>query len=110
MDIIAMFGTFAALVAAIPVITQAIKKLINKDLPGWANQLISWGISILVCFFGWFFDLGILADVNWWQTLIVAAGAGLASNGLFDINLVKQLLELIFGKIGIEVKEETTTK
>ena len=99
MDIVSIFGTLAAIVAIVPVITQGIKKLFNKNLPGWANQLMSWGISILVCFFGWFFDLGILADTNWWQTLIVGIGTGLAANGVFDIEIVKQFLELIFGKI-----------
>lgn len=99
MDITTMFGTLAAIVAVVPIITQFIKKLINKDLANWANQLISWAVSIIICYVGWFFDLGILADVNWWQTLIIGIGTGLAANGVFDIELVKQLLALIFGKI-----------
>ena len=99
MDITSVFGTFAAIVADVPVITQAIKKLIKKEIPGWANQLISWGVSILVCFFGWFFDLGFLADINWWQTLIIGFGTGLAANGVYDIEIIKQILGIIFGKI-----------
>lgn len=109
MDITVTFETLAAIVAAVPIITQWIKKLINKDLPGWINQVMAWGISIILCFIGWFFDLGILADTNWWQTLIIGIGIGLAANGVFDLNFIRQLLDLIFGKIGIEVKKEETT-
>lgn len=94
-----IFTTLASLVAGVPVVTQAIKRIINKDLPGWANQLISWIIGIAITMFGWFFDLGCLADANWWQALIVGFGVSLAANGVFDINLIKWLLELIFGKI-----------
>ena len=41
------------------------------------------------------------ADVNWWQSLIIGVFAGLASNGIWDINVVQQLLKLIFEKIKI---------
>ena len=99
MDIISSFETFAAMVAVIPVVTEGIKSLIKKELPSWANQLISWVIALLVALFGWFFDLGVLADVNWWESLIIGAFAGLAANGIWDISLIQQLLKLIFGKI-----------
>ena len=99
MDYVEAFETLAALVAATPVITQAVKKIINKDLPSWANQLISWVIGILLTMFGWFFNLGFLEPMTWWAALIVGFGVSLAANGVFDTGFVKWLLELIFGKI-----------
>lgn len=105
MDYTEAFATLAALVAATPIVTQAIKKLINKDLPGWANQLISWGIGILLCMFGWFFNLGCLDILEWWQALLVGLGTGLAANGIFDLSFVQWILNLVFGKIGVpEIK------
>lgn len=99
MDFMSVFATLASLVAAVPVVTQAIKKIINKEIPGWASQLISWLVGIGLTVFGWFFNLGCLVDASWWQALIVGLGVSLASNGVFDIVFIKQLLELIFGKI-----------
>lgn len=60
MDFVSVFSTLAALVAGVPVVTQAIKKLIGKELPGWANQLISWIVAIGLCMFGWFSILDVL--------------------------------------------------
>lgn len=99
MDFVSIFTTLASLVAGIPVVTQAIKKIIGKELPGWTNQLISWLVGIGVTMFGWFFDLGCLVDASWWQALIIGFGVSLAANGVFDINFVKWILELVFGKI-----------
>lgn len=101
MDIVSCFETFAAVVALIPVVTEGIKSLIKKELPSWANQLISWIVALLIALFGQFFNLGVFADVNWWQSLIIGIFAGLASNGIWDINIVQQLLKLIFEKIKI---------
>lgn len=99
MDITSVFATLSSLIAAIPIVTQAIKKFINKEIPRWASQLISWLVGIGLTMFGWFFDLGCLMGASWWQALIVGFGVSLASNGVFDIVFIKQLLELVFGKI-----------
>lgn len=114
MEFTEIFATMTALVAAIPVVTQAIKKIINKDLPSWVNQVLSWGVGIVLCMFGWFFDLGCLDALNWWQALLVGFGTSLAANGVFDISLIKWILNLIFGKVGVstvdEAEAETTTE
>lgn len=101
MDIISCFETFAAVVAIIPVVTEGIKSLIKAELPSWGNQLISWVVAILIALFGQFFNLGVFAEVNWWESLIIGVFAGLASNGIWDINIIQQLLKLIFDKIRV---------
>lgn len=58
MDFVSVFSTLAALVAGVPVVTQAIKKLIGKELPGWANQLIfldscHWIMYVRLVFRSW---------------------------------------------------------
>jgi hypothetical protein len=98
MDFMSIFETLAALVAAVPVITQAIKKLAG-ELPSWANQLISWVVGIILVMFAWAFDLGCMANAEVWQALIVGVGVSLSANGVFDIKLIQWVLELIFGKI-----------
>lgn len=103
MGFLDVFVSLASLVAVIPVVTQAIKKIISmitkSEMPSWCNQLLSWIIGIALCMFAWIFDLGCLADANWWQSLIVGFGVSLAANGVFDIELVKWFLELLFGKL-----------
>lgn len=99
MDFSSAFATFASIVAAVPVVTEAIKKLIGVDLAPAVNQIISWVVGIAVCMLGYVFDLGCLADVTWWQALIIGFGVSLASNGVFDIEFVKWILGLIFSKI-----------
>ena len=98
-DFTIIFSTLTSLVAAIPVVTQGVKKLIDVELPSWVNQVLSWTIGIVLCFAGWLLNLGFLVDTTWWQTLIIGIGVSLAANGVFDIELVKNFLNCIFGKI-----------
>lgn len=99
MNYVEAFATLAALVAATPVVTQAIRKLLKIEGGVWA-QVLSWVVGLVLCMFGWVFDLGFLADITWWQALIYGIAASLAANGVFDIPFVQWILDLIFGKIG----------
>ena len=90
------FGNLAALVLLVPVLSQLPKKWFNIKSPAWM-QLTSWLISIALCFFGWIFGLGLFADIEvWWQVLLYGFAVGLASNGIFDIEIVRLALNAIF--------------
>lgn len=90
------FGSLAAIVLLVPLLTQLPKKWFNIKSPAWI-QVTSWLISIAVCFFGWIFGLGLFATIDvWWQVLVYGIAVGLASNGIFDIQIVKFLLNTIF--------------
>lgn len=91
------FETFTALVAITPIVTEFIKRFI-PNMNGIWTQVTSWIIAIVVSMFGWYFNLGFLADINWWQALLYGIGAGLASNGIASTGLVEWLVNLIIKK------------
>lgn len=92
----AAFTTFGTLMAAIPIVTEALKKVFKVDGGIWA-QVIAWLIGIVIALFGYFFDLGLFADYNWWQSILIGLICGFGANGLFDIPLVSWILQTIFG-------------
>lgn len=91
-----VYGSLAALVAAIPVVVEIIKKFLPK-LPSWSIQLISWIVGIGVTMFGWWMNLGFLDNIPWYIALMYGFGASLAANGIADTGLVQWLVGL-FGK------------
>lgn len=90
------FATFASLVAIIPFVAEAIKKVFKAISP-LAIQFISWGAGLSVTLFGWAFGLGFLADLIWWQAILYGFGASLAANGVFDTGIIEYIL-LLFSK------------
>lgn len=92
-----MQGFFVSMAAIIPLITF---------IAGWINariktvrfgkQAVSWLVSIALSIAGWYFNLGYLAGLTWWQVLICGIGTGLAANGLFDITIIKSIVYAIF--------------
>ena len=97
--LIEVYLTFASTVAAILVVTEFLKNLINTS--GFTTQLVSWGTGVVIVMFGFFAQLGWLAEVElWWHAAIWALGAALASNGLFEVPIVKAFLSSLFAFIG----------
>jgi len=87
---------FVSLAALVPIITVIAGWLNNLLKPvGWVRQVISWLVAIIASYVGWYFNLGIYADLTPYQTLLYAFGAGLAANGLFDIKVIQSILALI---------------
>ena len=97
LDFTLIFGTFAALVAAIPFVVELIKKLIPNASSG-AIQIVSWLTGVVVTMFGWFFHLGFLADLTWYIALLYGLGASLAANGVFDTGIITQIISFFFKK------------
>jgi hypothetical protein len=95
MSILSIFGSLAAIIAVVPVITEALKKAFKADFGAWP-QIISWLVSIALCMLGYFLNLGMFEGVQWYYALAAGFGCGLASNGVFDIELVQKILEAIF--------------
>ena len=94
-----VYLTFGSTVAAILVVTEFLKNLINTS--GFTTQLVSWGTGIAIVMFGFYIELGWLAEVElWWHAAIWALGAALASNGLFEVPIVKAFLSSLFAFIG----------
>lgn len=85
------FISLAALVPLVVLISAFINKKLN--LSGFLKQLIAWVISILLCFVGWYFNLGMFAGLVWWVVLVYGFAVGLAANGFFDIGLIQAILK-----------------
>ena len=64
---------------------------------GTVAQVGSWVVAEAVTFFGFFTGVGgILTDVTQiWVVAVYGLAAGLVANGIFDINIVKALLEFL---------------
>lgn len=90
------FTTFVALVAAIPVVVEFLKNLFGKttDTPDWLVQLLSWVTGLIMTIFGWYFNLGFLAEVTWYWALIYGFGASLAANGVADTQIIQWIFSL----------------
>ena len=85
------FISLAALVPLVVLIAAFINTKLN--LSGFLKQFVAWVISILLCFVGWYFNLGMFAGIVWWVVLIYGFAVGLAANGFFDISLIQAILK-----------------
>ncbi|MCG8310738.1 MAG: hypothetical protein MI975_25335 [Cytophagales bacterium] len=95
------FADFATFVLLIPIVVEFIKKLIPEDSPSLAIQIASWVTGLILAMLAWILKLGFFADIlEWWQALIIGAGASLAANGVFDTGLITW----IFSLVGIRTK------
>lgn len=86
------FVSLASLVGAVTAITQWLKKYVKTQ--GIQTKLLSWFVSVALCFVGWIFHLGILAGVEWYWILMYGLSAGLVANSIADLNIVTGLLNL----------------
>lgn len=90
------FATFTALVAVIPIVTEFLKKLLGKTsvTPDWAVQALSWIVGLVISLFGYFFNLGFLAEATWYMALLYGFGASLAANGIADTKIIEWIFSL----------------
>lgn len=104
LDLMGMFTTFGALVAAIPILVETLRKLLTNtggkltQTEKLILQITSWVIGILLAFFGWYFGLGFLTGLPWYYVLMYGIGASLAANGVADTKLIKALFALFLKK------------
>lgn len=92
--LISYFESLAALVPLVILIMGFIKKAIRIE--GLPAQILTWVISIGLCYGGWLLKWGLFADITtWWLVLIYGFSAGLAANGFFKIEFITTFLTLI---------------
>lgn len=87
---------FLSLAALVPLVVL-IAAFVNTrlKLSGFLKQFVAWLISILLCFVGWYFKLGMFDGIVWWIVLIYGFAVGLAANGFFDISLIQAILKAL---------------
>lgn len=85
------FATYAGLLAGIVALTGIYKKFISDK----NTFVVSIILSTLVCFAGWFLEMGIFIGLLWWHVLIYDLGIVIVVKGTVSIDLVITLLGLI---------------
>jgi len=87
------FLSIGALVPLVVILASFVNSKLK--LSGFLKQLVSWIISILLCFVGWYFKLGVFEGLIWYVVLIYGFAVGLAANGFFDIKLIQAILKAV---------------
>ena len=90
------FISLSALVTGVMGVTQWLKKVV-RSTGNW-TKFLSWWVAFFLSFAGWFLKLGIFAGIEWYWVLAYAIGAGLVANSVFDLSIVKGLLETLKSK------------
>jgi hypothetical protein len=98
-EVVMGFGSFAALIALIATVTPFITGVIGKfTSKGWVMQVSAWVIALILTLIGWFANIGFLAGEPILTVIATGVGAGLISNGIFDIKIVEEILKF-FGLV-----------
>lgn len=93
-NIVDYFKNLAALVPLVVLITDFLIRWLKVE-KGWIKQALSWGISLLLCGVGVWFDIGMFAGLPFWHLIVYGFAAGLVSNGIFDIKVVQMFLDFL---------------
>jgi len=100
-DINTVFASLAGVAAGSVFISALLIKWF-KATKSWVKQLISWVAPVAIFVAGNLLNIGFMAEFTWLMTFVYGLGAGLVSNGLFDIELVQAILAVLH----LEKKEE----
>jgi hypothetical protein len=93
---LAMFVSITALAAGIVALTALIKNLLNTS--GLITDIISWVLGPVLGIIGWYFKLGMFADMLWYMALLYGVLAAFYANKGWDI------LSVIRGKKDVNYK------
>jgi hypothetical protein len=96
-DISNYFGSLATLASLTVIITGYINTHLFETGGVW-KQLVSWIVAISLAFIGQSKGIGIVADTDFWWTLINGLSIGLVANGLFDVTLIQNILQFLKAK------------
>lgn len=103
-DLIANFDTFIASLAGYAAVSVFLTGLLNgwfKITKSWIKQVVSWAIPvILTVIVSYVFKAGFLAEEGFVKVILFGLGAGLVSNGIFDISFVNTFINWIVPKLG----------
>jgi hypothetical protein len=97
-DLSPYFGTLTAVAALVLLVTGWVKTHLVK-VDGWKAHLLSWVVSGVIAFVGKWQGLGIFADSTILWTVLNAVAVGLIANGLYTIDVIQKILELLKAKL-----------
>ena len=109
-DLVVNFNVLIGSLAGYAAVSIFITGLVNgwlKVTKSWIKQIVSWLIPMaLVLAVSLLLKAGFLAGESIIKILVFGAGAGLVSNGIFDIAFVNTIVGWIVEKAGGVVKTE----
>jgi len=82
-------------VAAMSVFLGALLNGLLKVTKTFVKQLVVWLVAIITLVIANLVNMGYAAEFTIWQSLLHGLGAGLVANGIFDIPVVKAIMEFI---------------
>jgi len=102
-DFIVRFDVFVGSLGGLAVVSVWLTGLINGLIPNvksWIKQIVSWIVpTVFALIVTYLFKVGFLVDKGILEVLIFGVGAGLVSNGIFDIGFVKAAVNWLIDKI-----------
>ena len=93
MGIMNLFATLSALAALSVIGCEWVSKFTKAK--GTMAQIQSWAVSVTIGIFCSWLEFGIFNDVSTKGGILYGILIGLISNGIFDISLVKRVLEMV---------------
>jgi len=92
-------------VASMSVFLGALLNGLLKVTKTFVKQLVVWLVAIVTLVIANLVNIGYAAEFTIWQSLLHGLGAGLVANGIFDIPIVKAIMEFIEGLFNKPVTE-----
>ena len=102
----ATLASFAGLIIPLSSVLIRLFGISNK----FVRQLMSWIVAIALGLVGTLLNLGIFGGVEWYVALVYSIGAALQANGIFNITVVKALIEGLLDRFGLPKKEPALNK
>lgn len=96
-DLTPYFGTLAAVVGVVMLVSGWLKTYVVK-VDGWKAQVLTWCVAAIVAFVGQWQDLGLFANLTPLMTVLNGVAVGLVANGVYSLEAVQQILELVKAK------------
>ncbi len=87
------FGSIVALSAIVLPITEFFKRLFN--LEGKWTVTLSWIISIVLAFIGWWLNIGIFENATIMWVVIYGIASAMAANSIFDIQIIQAIIKML---------------
>ncbi len=97
-DLLANLNTYLASMAGVAAMSVFLGALLNglfKVAKTFVKQLVVWLVAIAVMVISNVANIGYGGEFTYWQSLLHGFGAGLVANGIFDIPIVKAIMEFI---------------
>jgi hypothetical protein len=93
MDANSIFNSVLVLSGLVVLVSEWLSKL--TKLQGNWSRLQSWVISVILGVVATWVKIGIFSEMDWKGGLVMGIVSGLVANGVFDISIVKKVLEFI---------------